>query len=150
MCVADLDQLLGRPDFRASEIALQTLHEVARSLTPTGRFLVQTRETEHHVVQAFTRGSYRYFLDRELVVREEAGYPPYGVVVRADLGPGDLEGLARAVDTTGARVVGAVPRKNRTLALVRGPELEPLLDPLREFSRAHTRSKLDIDPVDIA
>ncbi len=148
--VADLDQLLTRPDFRAAEYALQTLHELAGVVAPDGRFLVQTREPEHHVVQAFTRGSYAYFLDRELPFRKETGYPPFGAVVRVELDVTLFDELRRDLGQTDALVVGAVARKGRLVALVRGPQLEPLLDPLRRFTLEHPRTKIDIDPVDLS
>jgi primosomal protein N' (replication factor Y) len=150
ICVADLDQLLSRPDYHAAEVALQTLHELAGALAAGGRFLVQTREPEHHVVQAFTRGSYRYFLDRELEFRREVSYPPFGTVVRIDVAEPDLRDLERAVEPAGGRVVGAVSRRGRLVTLVRAPELEPLLDPLRAFSHGHPRTRIDVDPTDLA
>jgi primosomal protein N' (replication factor Y) len=148
--VADLDQLLTRPDFRAAEYALQTLHELAGVVEPEGRFLVQTREPEHHVVQAFTRGSFRYFLDRELPFRKETGYPPFGAVVRVELDASLFEDLRRDLAAGGALVVGAVPRKGRLSALVRIAELDPVLDPLRRFTLEHPRVKIDVDPVDLS
>jgi primosomal protein N' (replication factor Y) len=149
VCVADLDQLLTRPDFRAAEVTLQTLHELAGVLAPRGRFLVQTREPEHHVVQAFTRGSFSWFLDRELPFRRETLYPPFGVVVRVEIDEAALDDLEGALGTADARVVGAVPRRGRLVALVRAPDLEPLLDPLARFANEHPRTKIDIDPTDI-
>jgi primosomal protein N' (replication factor Y) (superfamily II helicase) len=149
VCVADLDQLLTRPDFRAAEVAIQTLHELAGVLAPGGRFLVQTREPEHHVVQSFTRGSFGWFLDRELPFRRETSYPPFGVVVRMEIAEGALDDLTRTLGRD-ARVVGAVPRRGRLVALVRAPELEPLLDPLRAFSIDHPRTKIDVDPTDLS
>jgi primosomal protein N' (replication factor Y) len=147
--VADLDQMLTRPDFRAAEYALQRLHELAGVLDDGGRFLVQTREPEHHVVQAFTRGSYKYFLERELPLRESTGYPPFGAVVRVELEQSALDDLRHELSGTGARVVGALPSKGKLDALVRGPELDPLLDPLRRFAATHARAKIDVDPVDV-
>lgn len=149
VCVADLDQLLTRPDFRAAEHALQTLHELAGVLAPGGRFLVQTREPEHHVVQSFTRGSYAYFVDRELPFREETSYPPYGAVVRLEVASGDVAALERAVATAGGRVVGAVERRGRCVVLMRARELDPLLEPLHRFADEHPRTKIDIDPTDL-
>ena len=146
--VADLDQLLTRPDFRAAEYALQVLHELAGVLEDGGRFLVQTREPEHHVMQAFTRGSYRYFLDRELPFREETGYPPYGAVVRVELDESAVDDLRDELNGTGARMVGALANKGKMDALVRGPDIEPILDPLRRFTATH-RAKIDVDPVDV-
>ncbi len=146
VCVADLDQLLMRPDFRASEIALQTLYELAAVLAPGGRFLVQTREPEHHTVQAFVRQSYRYFFDREIATRGEMGYPPFGAVVR--VGTDAVGDLSAAVGDAGM-VIGSVERGGKASALVRGPDLERMLAGLRAFSSKHPRAKIDVDPVDI-
>jgi len=144
--VADLDQLLMRPDFRASEHALQTLYELAGVLEPGGRFLVQTREPEHHAVQAFVRQSYRFFFDREVVVREEMSYPPFGAVVRVETDAvDDLQNALRGV----ADVIGSLERRGKPAALVRGPDLDAMLDGLRAFSRQQPRAKIDVDPVDV-
>lgn len=110
---------------------------------------MQTREPEHHVVQAFTRGSYRYFLDRELEFRRETSYPPFGEVIRVDLDSALLPELERELGGTGARVVGAVLRRGRLMALVRAPTLDPVLGPLRRFALAHPRTKIDVDPTDV-
>jgi primosomal protein N' (replication factor Y) (superfamily II helicase) len=150
VCVADFDQLLGRTDFRAAEYALQTLHELAGLVTDGGRFVVQTREPEHHVVQAFMRGSYRYFLDRELPMREETTYPPFGAVVRVELDESLVRDLDRAVEPAGGRVLGSIVRRGKSNTLVRAPRLAPLLDPLRAFSLEHPRVKVDVDPTELA
>ena len=149
VCAADLDQLLARPDFRAAERALQTLHELAGVLREKGRFLVQTREPEHHAVQAFTRRSYRFFYERELQFRKQTGYPPFGAVVRVEAPTEALDELSHDIADVGGRVVGAVDRRSRASALVRGPSIEALLDPLRAFATAHGRTKIDVDPVDV-
>ncbi|HVE92126.1 MAG TPA: hypothetical protein VNE62_07485 [Actinomycetota bacterium] len=149
-CVADLDQMLGRPDFRAGERALALLEEMASLLEPQGRFLVQTREPEHHAVQAFTRRSYRYFADRELPHRTAAGYPPYCALVHVEADPSELAGLPALLGTAASQVVGPLPRPGgRAGSLVRAPDVEPLLGPLREFARLHPGARIDVDPVDV-
>jgi primosomal protein N' (replication factor Y) (superfamily II helicase) len=149
VCVADLDQLLMRADFRAGERAIQTLFELASVLVPGGRFLVQTREPEHHAVQAFTRGSFRFFLDRELAFRKETGYPPFGVVVSMQIQAADIAALSETLRPARGAVIGTVPRGATLRALIRAPDLEPLLDPLRAFAAEHSRTKIDVDPVDV-
>ena len=111
---------------------------------------MQTREPDHHVVQAFTRGSYGYFLERELAFRKETGYPPFGVVMRMEIDASLVNDLERDLASTGARVVGAVARRGRLVVLVRAPELEPLLEPLRNFALLHPRTKIDVDPTDVS
>jgi primosomal protein N' (replication factor Y) len=150
ICVADADQLLGRPDFRAGEYALQTLHELAATLAPGGRFLVQTREPEHHAVQAFTRRSFRYFAERELPLREQASYPPYGEIAVVEGAGAALETLTGPLRSAGAIVLGPVPgRRGSAKVLVRAPSVTPLLSPLRAFAVANPKSRIEIDPVDV-
>jgi primosomal protein N' (replication factor Y) len=150
VCVADLDQLLGFPDFRASEHAFQTLQELAALASPDGRFLLQTREPEHHAVQAFTRRSFRYFASRELPLRRAAGYPPFGEVVRVDLDPASASDLDAAARAAGGSMVGPLVRPDgRAAALVRVPDVETLLGLLREFRAKHPSARADVDPVDV-
>lgn len=150
VCVADLDQALARPDFRASEHALQILHELAAVLGPGGRFLVQTREPEHHVVQAFTRRSFRYFAQRELPRRREAGYPPYAEIVVVEADEPALHALAPGLRAHGAIVVGPVEsRRGAARVLVRTPSVEPLLEALRRFALDHPKARVEVDPVDV-
>lgn len=149
VCVADVDQLLARPDFRASEHALQTLYELAGSLASDGRFLLQTREPEHHAVQAFTRQSYRYFFDRELAFRIQTGYPPFGVVVRVEASPEVMEHIRPSVVAAGGDLVGSIERGKRLTSLIRAKELEPLLEPLKEATKRHPRTRIDVDPTDV-
>jgi len=147
---ADLDQLLGRPDFRAAERTLGALEGLAGLVGPGGRMLVQTREAEHHAVQAFTRRSYRHFAERELPLREQAAYPPYGVVVAADVEAAHVDALAAAASSGGGLLVGSIPRPGgRMSSLVRAPELDPLIEPLREFVASHATARVDVDPVDV-
>ncbi len=147
--MADLDQLLARPDFRASEYAFQVLHQLARSLAPGGRFLIQTREPEHPAVQGFVRNSYRYFYDRELPFREETRYPPFGSIIRVEIDPASQEDLRDVARTAGGELIGALPRGRKLNGLVRCRDLEALLGPLRTFAGSHSGTKVDVDPVDV-
>jgi primosomal protein N' (replication factor Y) len=150
VCVADADQLLGRQDFRAAERALGVLHELAAVLEPGGRFLVQTREPDHHAVQSFTRRSYRYFAGRELPLRKETGYPPYGVVVVVEIKPETLSEFSDGMRAVGAMVLGPLDgSRASSRLLVRARELAPLLGPLRAFALAHKGVRIEVDPVDV-
>jgi primosomal protein N' (replication factor Y) len=77
---ANIDDLLGMPDFRAGERAFQLLAQMAgragRGGQP-GRVLVQTRLPGHPVLAFVARHDYRGFAAWELAQRNEAGYPPY-------------------------------------------------------------------------
>lgn len=150
VAVADLDQLLGLPDFRAGEHALGALYDLAGTLAPGGRFLVQTRDPSHHVVQAFTRRSFRYFARNELRDREAAGYPPFKSIVRVDLPRADADTLLATASAAGAETIGPLPRRgDRVAVLIRTTDLEALHDPLRTFAASHPQARIDVDPVDV-
>jgi primosomal protein N' (replication factor Y) len=150
IAVADADQLLGRPDFRAAERALGVLHELAAHLLDGGRFLVQTREPEHHTVQAFVRRSFRFFADRELPLRREAGYPPYGEIVLASAPRALSAELADTMRSRGARVLGPVEASGAMhRMLIRARSIGPLLGPLRDFAASHKTIRVEVDPVDV-
>jgi primosomal protein N' (replication factor Y) len=150
IAVADADQLLGRQDFRAAERALGMFHELAARLEPGGRFLLQTRESEHHAVQAFVRRSFRFFAERELPLRREAGYPPFGEIVIAESAPADGRELGDAMRRLGAIVLGPVEgRGGADRLLIRARRVDPLLGPLRAFAEAHRGTRLEVDPVDV-
>jgi primosomal protein N' (replication factor Y) len=147
---ADLDQMLGRPDFRAGERTLGLLEDMVGLLGPGSRMLLQTREPEHHAVQAFTRRSYRFFADRELPSRKAAGYPPYGAVVSADTEAGHVSALSEAVSAGGGTLIGPLARPGgRAASLIRAPELDALLGPLASFVAGHPTARLDVDPIDV-
>jgi primosomal protein N' (replication factor Y) len=149
IAVADADQLLGRQDFRAAERALGTMHELAARLEDGGRFLVQTREPDHHAVQAFVRRSFSFFADRELPLRREAGYPPYGEIALVSTPQGGSRELSDSMRELGARVLGPVEGGGADKLLVRAPRVEPLLGPLRTFVADNKGTRVDIDPVDV-
>lgn len=110
--VLNADSLVRRPDFRAAETAYQALAEMAEWAGPAaagGRLVIQTSEPGHHAVQAVVRADYRFFLDRELPLRQELGYPPFSELIKAvAVGP-KADELIRAVADAcrdDARVLG--------------------------------------------
>jgi primosomal protein N' (replication factor Y) len=114
--VLDADRLIRRPDFRASENAYQALVEMAEWAGPAGtggRLVVQTAEPGHHAVQAVVRADYRFFLERELPLREELAYPPFSELIKVTASgtgrAGLLERVAETARGAGARVLGPIP-----------------------------------------
>jgi primosomal protein N' len=110
---------------------------------------VQTRESEHHGVQAFVRRSFTFFADRELPLRREAGYPPFGDVVLAETTAEDSRELADLMRSSRATVLGPLEGAKGARLLIRAPDVEPLLGPLREFAASHRGVRVDVDPVDV-
>ena len=79
--VVDADMGLNGADLRAGERTWQMLMQVAgragRAERP-GRALLQTWQPEHEAILALTRADRDTFLDAELGLRQDMGFPPYG------------------------------------------------------------------------
>jgi primosomal protein N' (replication factor Y) len=76
---ADVD--LHRPDFRAAERTFGLLTQVAGRagrVSPGSSVIVQTYSPEHYAVTSAARHDYEGFANRELALRRELGYPPFG------------------------------------------------------------------------
>lgn len=82
--VISADMALGIPDFRSGERTFQLVTQVAgragRGDTP-GKVIVQTYNPEHPSIEHAVRQDSRGFLEEELKLREELGYPPFSRLV---------------------------------------------------------------------
>ena len=174
--VVNADAALSLPDFRAAERGFQLLVQVAgragRHDKP-GRVLIQTRAPEHPAIQFATRHDVRGFLARELLDRQEVGYPPFSrlALVRIDapdeetarIAAAKLAAVGRATpDALGRRVevLGPAPApiarlrgRFRFRVLLRAKERGPLravverVAAAREALDRQVRAAIDIDPV---
>lgn len=157
--VLDADALIRRPDFRSSELAYQALVEMAEwagSARDGGRLLVQTDEVGHHVLQAIARNDYRFFLDRELRLREELGYPPFAELIKVQVsGPARNEVAERVSETArtaGARVLGPIEAGldvQRLELLLKCPSADTVAAALALIVTdvpSGTRLRVDVDP----
>ncbi len=83
--VVDADTALHHPDYRAPERTFQLLCQVAgragRGDEP-GEVIVQTRTPDHPAVALAARHDYAAFADQTLALRQAAGFPPYGRLIR--------------------------------------------------------------------
>ncbi len=169
------DVALNMPDFRAAERAFQLLAQVAgragRGDAP-GRVLIQTYRPQHHALLAATGHDYARFAPRELALRRELGYPPFGrlAILRLDAdadadaerAAADLAARARAAAEGEVTVRGPAPAplerlrgRYRWQVLVASPRVHPLhvlLQRLQSFwaSAPGTRAVrlvIDVDPV---
>ena len=81
ICVLEVDQLLGLPDFRGGERTFQLLVQSAgragRGELP-GRVLVQSMRVNHPIVQEALKQDFTHFADNEMLYRKSMGYPPFG------------------------------------------------------------------------
>jgi primosomal protein N' (replication factor Y) (superfamily II helicase) len=78
------DAALRLPDFRASERTFQLLTQVAgragRHELP-GEVIIQTYDPEHVSIDSVQGHDYKGFVSKELHVRRQLGYPPFGRLI---------------------------------------------------------------------
>ncbi len=153
---ADLD--LNRPDFRAAERTFSLLTQVAGRAgraAPGSRVIVQTYAPHHYAVELAAQHDYDGFARKELELRRELGYPPFGrlaYIVVAGVTQAIVEENARALAErlrAGAQAVETLGPAPDTLPKARGEfrmrialkskTEEALLDACA-FARAHRLS----------
>ncbi len=158
----DADALIRRPDLRAAERAHRTLSSLCAWAGPAsggGRMVIQTAEPSHHAIQAVVRSDLWYFVERELPVREELGYPPFSELIKVSaIGPearGVIEAVAGAARDEHARVLGPItvrdPRSGdeRLELLLKCDDamlVSAVLRGILPSSPHGTRVRVDVDP----
>jgi len=126
--VINADAALSIPDFRAAERTFQLLVQVAgragRGDVP-GRVIVQTWDPEHPAVALAAKHDVDGFIARELVDRQELGYPPFtrAALVRIDAVD---EHHARSAGAHLAKVALATEAARSGAVLVQGPAPAPI------------------------
>lgn len=97
--VINADTALHLPDFRAGERTFQLVAQVAGRTgrgKKGGRVLVQTLSPEHEAIQAAVRHDFPRFAEKELELRKNLNYPPFGAMIRMVV-RGPLEETTRGV-----------------------------------------------------
>ena len=126
--VVNADGALSMPDFRAAERTFQLLVQVAgragRGDAP-GSVIIQTRSPTHPAIVAASQHDVDAFVERELIDRQELGYPPFSrlALVR-------LDGLEEPMVVQAAQLLSIValahPAVMRDEVEVRGPTPAPI------------------------
>ena len=119
---ADVD--LNRPDFRAAERTFALLTQVAGRAgraAPGARVVVQTYSPNHYAVRLAATHDFEAFAKKELGLREELRYPPYGRLAYLSFTGTDEARVAEA----SSRVAAAL-REQMRLVEVLGPAPDPL------------------------
>ena len=133
--VVNADTALHLPDFRAAERTFQLVAQVAgrtgRGDRP-GRVLVQTFCPEHHAIQAAQHHDYLGFVAAELPMRQAAGVPPFGRVVRLIARGADDAAVAAYIQKVGHALAASAPPTVRLL----GPAPAPVVK-IRNLFRYH-------------
>ncbi len=133
--VISADITLNLPDFRTGERAFQLFTQLAgragRGDVP-GRAYIQTYETEHYVFDYVINHDYKSFYEKEIVLRKELSYPPFGKLVRIILSFRTKEAANKTVKGISARVSRIKPRGIEIL----GPAPAPI-EKIRNLWRWH-------------
>jgi primosomal protein N' (replication factor Y) len=160
VAILDADAMIRRPDFRASENAYQAMVEMAEwagAASDGGRLVIQTDEAGHHCLQAIARADYSFFLERELRIREELGYPPFSELIKVGVLGEHRTRLAEEVGAVardaGARVLGPIEvgfgDDKRLELLLKCTDAEAITPGLRDIVTrvpAGSRLRIDVDP----
>jgi primosomal protein N' (replication factor Y) len=160
--VLDADVLIRRPNFRAAEAAYHALAEMSEWAGPAsagGRLVIQCTDPGHHAVQAIVRADHDYFVERELALRSELGYPPYSELIKATaVGPAAddlIDRSAAAGRAAGATVLGPITVREPHVegdarqVLLKCPEARAVAGELRDIlvgAPKGSRLRIDVDP----
>lgn len=78
--ILNADNMLSFPDFRAHERSFQLMSQVAGRAGrkgKQGRVIIQTYEPAHPVLQDVLRNDFKGLYDKQMITRQQFGYPPY-------------------------------------------------------------------------
>ena len=152
----DADGMLLAPHYRASEDALRSLVRVTLATTPgRGRkALIQTAQPDHPVMNTLRAGRPMPFIEDELALRAETGFPPVGALLALETdAPQDLADAALREAGDGATVLGPALLGEGHRWLFQGDDLDkvrirlrPVVQSLRDSG---SRVRVDADPVDL-
>jgi primosomal protein N' (replication factor Y) len=157
-----VDSDLCLPDFRARERTFQVLSALSRCAAEHRATLVlQTRRPEDMAVQCASTGEVTRFLDQELKLREELGFPPYRRLVLVELSSRSESVAAkrgewltrRLARVSGVEALGPVPARGRAnvaqvlIKVARNVRLDRLVT-LGQLEAEGVKAKVDVDPLD--
>lgn len=152
----DADGMLLAPHYRASEDALRSLVRVALATTPgRGRkALIQTAQPDHPVMATLRAGRPMAFIEDELAIRAETGFPPVGALLAMETdAPAEAADAVLREAGEGATVLGPAALAEGHRWLFQGDDLDkvrirlrPVVQTLRDGG---ARVRVDADPVDL-
>ena len=165
----DLDGALRRPTLDAAEDALRLAFRVAgwtavaddaraggSGSAGSPQVVVETREPEHHALQALVAWDADAFWRTEAELRRPLGLPPHLPAIRLDVPAGFERPLQRIQEhvAPGDVVVGPLPlERGRQALLVRSRDRQRTIDALgpfrAELSRSGVDLRVEVDPVDL-
>ncbi len=161
---ADVD--LNRPDFRSAERTFALLTQVAGRAgraSPGARVVVQTFSPDHYAVRLASRHDYEAFAAKELALRRELRYPPFGRLAYLSVTSVDValvtetgQALAHALRThsSGVEVLGPAPDplakargEYRMRIALKAETIEPLLDAIARAKQTNIPRSVRLTPI---
>lgn len=94
--VLNADNMLSFPDFRAYERSFQLMSQVAGRAGrkgKQGKVIIQTYEPAHPVLQDVLNNDFRALYDKQMIIRQQFGYPPFCRIVLIRLKHKDYQKL---------------------------------------------------------
>jgi primosomal protein N' (replication factor Y) (superfamily II helicase) len=151
----EFDQELLAARYRAAEQAMWLLVRAARIVggrRGRGRVLLQTRVSDHDVIEAAHAADPTIVADAERARRRALGFPPFGGLAEVSGAPAAVDvacGALRAVRAL--RVLGPVTAGSSSRALVQAPTTDELCTALAAVdlapARERGRLRVDVDPL---
>lgn len=96
--ILGVDSLLNMNDYLASEKAFQNIYQVAGRAGRgkySGKVIIQTNDTDNHVIESIVNNSYVEFYNLEIDFRKMFQYPPFMDLVLFELSSKDLNLLKK-------------------------------------------------------
>ena len=148
-----VDSFLARPTYKAAEECFRILWRLGGLIARperAGRMIVETSDPGHHVIQAVVRGSYGHFVSQETGARKATESPPFFSFVRLRTNSFSEEMLEQLRGLPKSELLGPAPGARGEELLIKTPDLEPILDPLRRMvSKNEQRISVEVDPRDV-
>lgn len=88
ICILEIDQLLGMPDFRGGERTFQLLVQASGRAgrgQHEGKVILQTLRGQHPIIQYALRHDFIKFAESEMNFRRALGYPPFGKMIAFEI-----------------------------------------------------------------
>ncbi len=154
--MVDADGLVFGRDYRAAEEALRIGARLANRVRKGRRMIVQTSEPKHPAIEALRQGDPLSFLEGELSLRSQFGYPPAGellvIAVKGALDVGEVNAVIGEA-CAGNMVLGPAVTEEGTRWLIQGNDLSEARIGLRQVvGRLREKGltvRVDADPIDL-
>lgn len=151
LAILGADAALVSAGFRAAEEVVAGWWRVINATRPK-RILVESRDRNHHAIQALAKLDHDLFARKEAEARHAVGYPPYRALVRISTSADHMPRLIHELE--GRSILGPMPDQSdeslQVLAVRGDRRLVADLAPIVAAWRLDgLRLKIDVDPWDL-